>query len=108
MSIFDDVRGRVSIAQAIDYLGLKPTETKGDQLRFGCPACKGADKRCLSVNLQKGFQCFAAHKKGDDATALVAHCKRDTERTSRTGIEGSVPRQFHRAGGRKVIGAGAE
>ena len=51
------------------------TETKGDQLRFACPKCGGSDKRTLSINLQKGFQCFAAHKKGDDATALVAHVK---------------------------------
>jgi hypothetical protein len=74
-NIFQEVRENVTIAQAIEYLGLKATETKGDQLRFGCPKCGGTDQRTLSVNLQKGFRCFAGDKKGDDATALVAHCK---------------------------------
>lgn len=73
-NIFEEVRNGVTISQAIDYLGLKPTETKGEQLRFGCPKCGGSDKRTLSVNLQKGFRCFSGDKKGDDATALVAHC----------------------------------
>lgn len=73
-NIFQEVRECVSIAQAIAFLGLQPTETKGDQLRFGCPKCGGTDKRTLSVNLVKGFRCFAGDKKGDDATALVAHC----------------------------------
>jgi hypothetical protein len=75
MNIFEEVRARVTIAQAIEYLGLQPTETKGDQLRFACPACKGTDRRTLSVNLVKGFRCFSGDKKGDDATALVAHCR---------------------------------
>jgi hypothetical protein len=74
-SIFDEVRSAVSIAQAIEYLGLQPTETKGDQLRFPCPKCGGTDRRTLSVNLIKGFRCFSGDKKGDDATALVAHCR---------------------------------
>jgi hypothetical protein len=75
MNVFEQVRNGVTISQAIDYLGLKATETKGEQLRFACPACKGTDKRTLSVNLQKGFRCFSGDKKGDDATALVAHVK---------------------------------
>lgn len=54
-TIFDDVRGRVSIADAIAFLGLKATETKGDQLRFACPKCGDSDKRTLSDNLQKGL-----------------------------------------------------
>src|SRR5437016_5593638 len=74
-SIFEEVRNGVTIAQAIDYLGLQATETKGDQLRFGCPKCGGTDRRTLSVNLQKGYRCFAGDKKGDDATALVAHVR---------------------------------
>jgi hypothetical protein len=75
MNIFEEVRAGVTIAQAIDYLGLQPTETKGDQLRFPCPKCGGTDKRTLSVNLVKGFRCFSGDKKGDDATALVAHVR---------------------------------
>lgn len=73
-NIFEEVRNGVTIAQAIEYLGLQATETKGEQLRFGCPKCGGSDRRTLSVNLQKGFRCFSGDKKGDDATALVAHC----------------------------------
>lgn len=73
-NVFEEVRAGVSIADAIAFLGIKPTETKSDQLRFACPKCGGTDKRTLSVNLQKGFRCFAGDKKGDDATALVAHC----------------------------------
>jgi hypothetical protein len=74
-NIFQEVRERVTISDAIGFLNITPTETKGDQLRFACPKCGGTDKRVLSVNLQKGFQCFAGSKKGDDATALVAHCR---------------------------------
>jgi len=74
VSVFDDVRNGVSLADAISYLKLKPSERKGDQLRFKCPYCTSGDDRALSVNLQKGFQCFASSKRGDDATALVAHC----------------------------------
>jgi hypothetical protein len=74
-NIFEEVRTHVSIADAIVYLGLKASETKGDQLRFPCPACKGSDRRTLSVNLQKGFRCFSSDKRGDDATALVAHVR---------------------------------
>ncbi len=71
-NIFQEVRENVSIAQAIEFLRIKPTETKGEQLRFPCSRC-GGDSRVLSVNLTKGFRCFAGDKKGDDATALVAH-----------------------------------
>ena len=69
MTIFDEVRERVSITDAISYLGMKPTETKGDQLRFGCPKCGGSDRRTLSINVSSGkFQCFTAKKGGNDAT----------------------------------------
>lgn len=75
-SIFEEVRERVSIRDAIQYLGLKPTETKGDQLRFACPNCSQTDRRALSVNVGSGkFQCFSGKRGGNDATALVAHVK---------------------------------
>lgn len=74
MTIFEELRERVTISDAISYLGMKPTETKGDQLRFACPHCKGNDRRTLSINVGTGkFQCFTAKKGGNDATALVAH-----------------------------------
>jgi hypothetical protein len=57
-TIFDDVRGRVSIADAIAFLGLKATETKGDQFRFACPKCGDSDKRTLSDQLAKRLSMF--------------------------------------------------
>jgi hypothetical protein len=75
-SLFEDVRARVRMSDAISYLCLKPTETKGDQLRFSCPACAGDDRRALSVNIRdEKFQCFRGKKGGNDATALTAHVK---------------------------------
>lgn len=76
MSLFDEVRARVRMSDAIDYLSLKPTEQKGDQLRFPCPHCKGNDRRTLSVNTAEDkFRCFTGGKGGTDATAFVAHCQ---------------------------------
>lgn len=79
MNIFEEVRSRVTIQQAVEYLRLELTKIEhgkdGEQYRYPCPACKGTDKRSISVNMQKGFRCFAGDKKGDDATALVAHVK---------------------------------
>ena len=77
-NIFDEVRERVSMQDAVNYLGLTLTRKEGDQLRFPCPACKGTDKRALSVNPALGkFRCFAWDKGrgGNDATALVAHVR---------------------------------
>jgi hypothetical protein len=75
-SIFDDVRARVRMTDAIAFLGIEPTKREGDQLRFACPACKGSDKRALSINVETDkFRCFSWDKGGTDATALVAHVK---------------------------------
>lgn len=75
-NIFEDVRARVRMTDAISFLGITPTKREGDQLRFLCPACKGHDKRALSVNITRDlFKCFTANKGGTDATALVAHVK---------------------------------
>jgi hypothetical protein len=79
-NIFEDVRNRVSLEDAISFLSLKLTKREGDQLRFECPHCKGANKRALSINLDKGFTCFSANKRGNDATALVAHCRNVSQR----------------------------
>lgn len=76
MSVFEDVRARVRMSDAISYLKLEQTERNGDQIRFKCPHCSGNDKRALSVNVaSEKFQCFTAKKGGNDATALVAHCR---------------------------------
>lgn len=79
-NIFEQVRAGVSLEDAISFLGLKLTKREGDQLRFECPHCRGANKRALSVNLDKGFRCFASSKSGNDATALVAHCRNISQR----------------------------
>jgi hypothetical protein len=79
-SIFEEIRERVSLQDAIQFLGLKLTKQEGDQLRYECPHCRGSNKRALSVNLDKGFRCFASSKSGNDATALVAHCKNISQR----------------------------
>jgi len=79
-NIFEQVRNRVSISDAVAFLGLKPTKREGDQLRFECPNCRGTNKRALSVNVDKGFRCFASSKSGNDATALVAHCRGISQR----------------------------
>jgi hypothetical protein len=79
-SIFEPIRDRVSLEEAIQFLGLKLTKQEGDQLRYECPHCRGSNKRALSVNPDKGFRCFASSKSGNDATALVAHCKNISQR----------------------------
>jgi hypothetical protein len=79
-NIFEDVRNRVSLEDAIAFLSLKLTKREGDQLRYECPHCRGSNKRALSVNLDKGFTCFTANKRGNDATALVAHCRNISQR----------------------------
>jgi hypothetical protein len=78
-NIFEDVKARVTMRDAIEFLGLKKTEQKGDQFRFPCPACKGKDPRTLSVNTEKGYRCFSSGKSGNDCIALVAHCMSITQ-----------------------------
>jgi hypothetical protein len=75
MSIFQDVRERVSISDAISFLGLHVKQESPGQFRTTCPNCKGSEKRDLSINTEKGFRCFRSDKKGNDATALVAHVR---------------------------------
>lgn len=66
----------ITFEQAIDFLTeLKEPKREGDQLRFACPACNDGNKRALSINPAKGFQCFAGKKSGNDAVALVAHVR---------------------------------
>ncbi len=74
-NIFEQLRERVSLADAISFLGLTVKQEKPGQFRSVCPACKGSDKRDLSINTEKGFTCFRANKRGNDAVSLVAHCR---------------------------------
>ena len=74
-SIFEQVRERVTMLDAITFLGLQVKQESPGQYRARCPACKGSEKRDLSINAEKGFRCFRGDKKGNDATALVAHVR---------------------------------
>ena len=66
----------ITFEQAIDFLKeLEEPKREGDQLRFACPACRDGNKRALSVNPDKGFQCFSGKKTGNDAVALVSHVR---------------------------------
>jgi len=69
---FQQIKERVSIEKAADYLGLqlKPSQ---HQLRGPCPACKTGGDRALALTPSKGlFYCFAAEQ-GGDCIKLVAH-----------------------------------
>lgn len=68
---FEDIKGRTTIAQAVELLKLdmKPS---GKQLRGRCPVCGGND-RGLVVTPEKGvFYCFT-QQEGGDLIALTAH-----------------------------------
>ena len=90
MTIYDDVRERVSMRDAAEFLqlGQPRIEAQGTQWRYQCPACRGGDKRSLSINISdnKGFGCFVGavgkhpKVKGNDATSLVAHVRGITQR----------------------------
>ena len=90
MTIYDDVRERVSMRDAAEFLqlGQPRVEAQGTQWRYQCPACRGGDKRSLSINISdnKGFGCFVGavgkhpKVKGNDATSLVAHVRGITQR----------------------------
>ena len=72
---FAELKQRVSISSAIEFLQLSPVEKqtdKGPQLRCACPQC-GGDKRILTITpaIEK-FYCFGSRDHGD-VIALVAH-----------------------------------
>lgn len=76
-SIFEEVKARVSMQQAVDFVGLKLTKIEhgkdGEQHRYPCPKCESDDKRALSVNFDKGkFKCFSCDGGGQDLISLVA------------------------------------
>ncbi len=68
---FSALKQQVSIAQVVQMLGLK-MKVNGNQMRGECPACKSGGDRALTVNLDKGYFCFAEGK-GGDAIALASH-----------------------------------
>ena len=86
MTVFTDVKERVSLQDAVNYLHLgEPSHRKGQELRWACPACNSKDTRTLCVTLpDEGFGCWVgasgnkAKNKGD-LIALVAHVRGITQ-----------------------------
>jgi DNA primase len=71
---FSALKQRVSIEQAIRFLGLDMRRS-GSALRGPCPACGTGGHRALVVTPSKQvFYCFPA-RQGGDQLALVAHIK---------------------------------
>ena len=86
MTVFTEVKERVSLQDAVSYLRLgEPNHRKGQELRWACPACNSKDTRTLCVTLpDEGFGCWvgasgtkAKHK--GDLIALVAHVRGITQ-----------------------------
>lgn len=87
---FAAIKERVSMEDAVSFLGLKQMERTGDQCRYQCPACKG--NRDLSVNLGKQvFKCFSWGKGGTDSIALVAHARGIRQREAAVLLDQAFP-----------------
>ena len=71
---FVDLKSRVTIIQAAQWLGLT-LKASGNQQRGPCPVCNTGGDRALVVTPDRGlFYCFAG-KTGGDLIQLVAHIK---------------------------------
>lgn len=71
---FADLKSRITITQAAEWLALK-LKPSGDQQRGPCPACNTGGDRALVVTPGRGlFYCFPS-KIGGDLIKLVAHVK---------------------------------
>lgn len=68
---FAELKTRVSITDAADYLGIKMKD-RGGQLRSSCPHCGGGDRTLVITPAKEAFYCWSA-KKGGDCITLVAH-----------------------------------
>jgi DNA primase len=68
---FDEVKTRVSIEDAVSYLGLEMSR-KGEQYRSACPHCGGGPRTLAVTPSRNAFFCFSFGK-GGDCIALVAH-----------------------------------
>ena len=76
---FAEIRERVSLEDAIGYLGLQ-MKRDGAAYRSACPQCKSGGDRALVVTPGKGYYCHAQKRGGNDSTALVAHVKALSQR----------------------------
>ena len=72
---FTELKQRVSIEQAADMLGLKPTKS-GGQRRGTCPICKSGGDRAFVITPAKGlYYCFGTCSKGGDAITMTANVR---------------------------------
>jgi DNA primase len=65
---FEVVRSSVSMRQVLDWLGLEPSETSGNQWRGPCPlhGSSRAESRSFSVNIDfHRYQCFRCRSSGN-------------------------------------------
>jgi hypothetical protein len=69
---FAQLKGAVTLEQAVAYLGLKLAKSN-NQYRGSCPV-HGGGARGLAVTPSKGFYCFGS-KTGGDVIGLVSHIK---------------------------------
>jgi hypothetical protein len=78
---FQAIKDRVTITQAVEYLGLQMKRER-DAYRSACPACKSGDDRQLVVTPAKSaYYCFS-QKRGGDQIALVAHVRGCSQRAA--------------------------
>ena len=69
---FSELKQRVNIEQAAEWLGLQ-VKKSGGQLRGVCPVCKDGGDRALVITPAKGlYYCFGKCRKGGDAISLAA------------------------------------
>ena len=69
---FAELKQRVTIEQAAEWLGLQ-VKKSGGQLRGVCPVCKDGGDRALVITPAKGlYYCFGKCRKGGDAISLAA------------------------------------
>lgn len=71
---FAEIREKVSLEQAIQYLGLTMKKEQG-AFRGACPHCKSGGDRALIVTPSRGYYCHSQKRGGNDSTSLVAHVK---------------------------------
>lgn len=84
---FAAIKARISIAEAVQLLGLKMTGT--NQLRGPCPACQSGGDRALVVTPEKGAAyCFAA-RKGGDVLWLTSHVRSEPVKDAAAFLAGN-------------------
>lgn len=69
---FDRIKRDVKCEQVALYHRVLMKSEGGGQFRGECPQCRSGGPRALSINNEKGFQCFSSKAKGD-VISLHAH-----------------------------------